>query len=48
MKLFQKTKNVVNKHQNALNELIWAVGAERVLSAVEDRICYSYDATSRR
>ena len=48
MKLFQKTKNVVNKHQNALNELIWAVGAERVLSAVEDRICYSYDATNQK
>ena len=48
MKLFQKTKNVVNKHQNALNELIWAVGAERVLSAVEDRICYSYDATKQK
>ena len=48
MKLFLKTKKGVNKHQNALNELIRAVGEERVLSAIEDRICYSYDATKQK
>ena len=48
MKLFQKTKNVVSKHQDALNELILTVGEERVFSAVEDRICYSYDATKQK
>ena len=48
MKLFQKTKKGVNKHQNALNELIRAVGEERVLSEIEDRICYSYDGTKQK
>ncbi len=48
MKLFKKTKKEVNKHQNALNELIRAVGQERVLSAIEDRICYSYDGTKQK
>ena len=48
MKLFQKTKKEVNKHQKALNELIRVVGEERVLSAIEDRICYSYDATKQK
>jgi len=48
MKLFQKTKREVNKHQKALNELIRVVGEERVLSAIEDRICYSYDATKQK
>jgi len=48
MKLFQKTKKEVNKHQKALNELIRVVGEERVLSAIEDSICYSYDATKQK
>ena len=48
MKLFQKTKKEVNKHQKALNELIRVVGEERVLSAIEDRICYSYDGTKQK
>ncbi|MCP4252194.1 MAG: FAD-binding protein [Candidatus Scalindua sp.] len=48
MKIFQKNKKEVNKHQKALNELIRVVGEERVLSAVEDRICYSYDATKQK
>ncbi|MHC4321360.1 MAG: FAD-binding oxidoreductase [Planctomycetota bacterium] len=48
MKLFQKTKKEVNKHQKALNELIRVVGKERVLSAIEDRICYSYDGTKQK
>jgi glycolate oxidase len=48
MKFFKKTKKVVNKHQKALNELIRVVGQERVLSAIEDRICYSYDGTKQK
>ena len=48
MKLFKKTKKEVNKHQKALNELIRVVGKERVLSAIEDRICYSYDGTKQK
>jgi glycolate oxidase len=48
MKLFKKTKKEVNKYQQALNELIRVVGKERVLSAVEDRICYSYDGTKQK
>ncbi len=45
MKLFRKTKTEDNKHQNALDDLTKVVGRERVLSAIEDRICYSYDGT---
>lgn len=48
MKLFKKTRKEDNKHQNALNELIKVVGRERVLSAIEDRICYSYDGTKQK
>ncbi len=48
MRFFQKNKKQVNKHQKALDELIRAVGNERVLSAVEDRICYSYDGTKQK
>ncbi len=48
MKLFKKTKKEINKHQKALNELTRAVGQERVLSAIEDRICYSYDGTKQK
>ena len=48
MKLFKKTKKEANKHQKALNELTRVVGKERVLSAVEDRICYSYDGTKQK
>jgi len=48
MKLFKKTRTESNKHQNALNELIKVVGRERVLSAIEDRICYSYDGTKQK
>lgn len=32
----------------ALAELLVAVGKENVLTTVEDRVCYSYDATSTR
>ena len=45
---FKKTKKEVNKHQKALNELIRVVGEERVLTAIEDRICYSYDGTKQK
>ncbi len=48
MKLFNKTKKEVNRHQKALTELIKVLGKERVLTAVEDRICYSYDATKQK
>lgn len=48
MKLFKKTRKEDNKHQNALNELIKVVGRERVLAAIEDRICYSYDGTKQK
>jgi len=48
MKIFNKTKKDVNKHQKALSELIRVVGEERVLSAIEDRICYSYDGTKQK
>jgi len=48
MKIFNKTKKDVNKHQKALSELIRVVGEERVLSAIEDRICYSYDGTRQK
>ena len=48
MNFFKKTKREVNKHQKALDELIRVVGQERVLSAIEDRICYSYDGTKQK
>jgi FAD/FMN-containing dehydrogenases len=48
MNFFNKTKKEVNKHQKALDELIRVVGKERVLSAIEDRICYSYDGTKQK
>ena len=48
MKIFKKTKREVNRHQKALDELIRVVGQERVLSAIEDRICYSYDGTKQK
>jgi len=48
MKIFNKTKKEINKHQKALDELIRVVGQERVLSAIEDRICYSYDGTKQK
>ena len=48
MRLFHKTKKEVNKHQKALNELIRVLGEERVISAIEDRICYSYDGTKQK
>ncbi len=48
MKFFKKTIKEVNKHQKALNELIRVLGKERVLSAIEDRICYSYDGTKQK
>ncbi len=48
MKLFNKTKKEVNRHQKALTKLIKVLGKERVLTAVEDRICYSYDATKQK
>ncbi|MDP7531085.1 MAG: hypothetical protein QF816_05770, partial [Candidatus Scalindua sp.] len=48
MKLFQKTKTEDSKHQRVLRELIETVGKERVLSAIEDRICYSYDGTKQK
>jgi glycolate oxidase len=48
MKFFNKTKKEVNKHQKALDELIRVVGREKVLSAIEDRICYSYDGTKQK
>jgi len=48
MKIFNKTKKEVNRHQKALDELIRVVGQERVLSAIEDRICYSYDGTKQK
>jgi glycolate oxidase len=49
MKLFKKTtKKENNKHQKALDELIRVVGSERVLTAIEDKICYSYDGTKQK
>ena len=48
MKLFEKTKTEDSKHQRVLRELIETVGKERVLSAIEDRICYSYDGTKQK
>ncbi len=48
MKLFKKTKKETNKHQDALNELMKVMSRERVLTAVEDRICYSYDGTKQK
>ncbi len=45
---FKKTKTEDNKHQKALNELIRVVGRERVLTAIEDKICYSYDGTKQK
>jgi len=48
MQFFKKTKKEVNKYQKALDELIRVVGKERVLSAIEDRICYSYDGTKQK
>ena len=48
MKLFGKTKTEDSKHQRVLRELIKVVGREKVLSAIEDRICYSYDGTKQK
>ncbi|ODS32300.1 MAG: oxidase, partial [Candidatus Scalindua rubra] len=48
MALFKKTKTEDNKKTKALNELIRALGGEKVLSAIEDRICYSFDSTKQK
>ena len=48
MKFFKKTKKETNKHQDALNELVRVLREDRVLTAVEDRICYSYDGTKQK
>ncbi|MEE9259936.1 MAG: FAD-linked oxidase C-terminal domain-containing protein [Candidatus Scalindua sediminis] len=48
MKLFKKTKKEETKETKALNELIRVLGKEKVLSAIEDRICYSYDSTKQK
>ena len=45
---FKKTKKENNKHQKALDELIRVVGRERVLTEIEDKICYSYDGTKQK
>ncbi len=45
---FKKTKKENNKHQKALDDLIRVVGRERVLTAIEDKICYSYDGTKQK
>ncbi len=45
---FKKTRKESNKHQKALDELIRVLGRERVLTAIEDRICYSYDGTKQK
>ena len=48
MKLFKKTKKEETKETKALNELIRLLGKEKVLSEIEDRICYSYDSTKQK
>ncbi|GAX62840.1 dehydrogenase [Candidatus Scalindua japonica] len=48
MKLFKKTEKEINKYQKAFDELLMVLGKERVLSAIEDRICYSFDATKQK
>jgi glycolate oxidase len=48
MKLFNKTKTDGNKESKALNELIKMLGKEKALSAIEDRICYSFDGTKQK
>lgn len=48
MAFLKKTKTGDNKQPKAINELIRLLGKERVLSAVEDRICYSYDSTKQK
>lgn len=45
---FKRTKKENNKHQKAVDELIRVVGRERVLTAIEDKICYSYDGTKQK
>ncbi len=48
MKLFRKTKTENSRYQKALNELLTMLGGKKVLSAIEDRICYSYDGTKQK
>ncbi|KKL70848.1 hypothetical protein LCGC14_2100830 [marine sediment metagenome] len=48
MKLFKKTKKEETKETKVLNELIRLLGKEKVLSVIEDRICYSYDSTKQK
>jgi len=45
---FKKTKKENNKYQEALDELVRVVGRERVLTSIEDKICYSYDGTKQK
>ncbi|MFQ5712804.1 MAG: FAD-binding oxidoreductase [Candidatus Scalinduaceae bacterium] len=48
MKIFKKTKKEETKETKVLDELIRLLGREKVLSEIEDRICYSYDSTKQK
>lgn len=48
MKLFNRTKKEGTKETKALSELIKILGKEKVLSAIEDRVCYSFDSTKQK
>jgi glycolate oxidase len=48
MKLFNRIKIEDTKETKALNELIGILGKGKVLSAIEDRVCYSFDSTKQK
>ncbi len=48
MKLFKKTKTEDTKETKVLNDLINTLGRKKVLSEIEDRVCYSFDSTKQK
>ena len=48
MKLFKTTKTENTRERLVINELTKALGSKKVLTNIEDRICYSFDGTRQK
>ncbi|MDR4498694.1 MAG: FAD-binding protein [Candidatus Scalindua sp.] len=48
MVMFKRTTREDTKLLKVVNELLRVLGKEKVLSGIEDRLCYSYDGTKQK
>ncbi len=48
MVLFKRKKREVVAHKKGVRELVSVLGEDKVLTEVEDRLCYSYDGTKQK